>query len=181
MRYKLDDYVQELVRGLSVVDWWEKLSKKSQIEEESFNRRLINQDAFNIIRMVERVKKEQVEHKLEYCRGVLSHAISNLSFSEILGMPKTWEGLVADNNMCVKMLKKDIKDLINFREGRYVAEDSSVVGNYKDHVERFRSSGYEPLSLDKWIEDRRLGMDVKIFVRRLLDQEKNWVEKVLRS
>ncbi|MBI2452110.1 hypothetical protein HYV50_03470 [Candidatus Pacearchaeota archaeon] len=181
IQYKLDDYVQKIFREMSVTDWKEKMCRKSQIQSESFHTRIIIEDAFLIRNMVERVKKEQAEHKLEYRRGILSHVISHLRYSDLLGIPKTWETLVAKYNMIVKNLRKKTEDLIKFREGRDVPEDSSAVRDYKSYVERSKKLGYEPQSLDKRIEDNRLFLDMNIFVRRLLGQEKNWLNKILRN
>ena len=181
IQYKLDDYVQKLVRELSVTDWKKELSKKSQIQNESWYTRMISEDAFLIRNMVERVKKEQVEHKLEYRRGILSHAISRFRFLDLLGIQKTFGLLVAEYDMWVKNLTKDVKDLTNLKEGKDVPEDSAAVKEYKLYVERCKSSDCEPMTLDEMIRDRCASLDMNIFVRCSLGQEKNWVSKMLRS
>jgi len=150
-RDECDDYVQKLCIEMAVRDWRENLSKQTFIREQTFSVRLASENAFNLNKMTERIRRERVEHKLEYRRGILGHVLSDSSrdIASSFGFPmESWKGFIRSYEDRIRRVKKELS-------GKEIVEEERRI--YQSALNTFT------------------------FIHRLLRQEKNWVEKVLKS
>ena len=185
-RDKCDDYILELFTYLSAIDWKEAMSNKVMIEQESFHRRAIFEDGFDYESIIFRVKRDQTEGRIEYRRRILSHVLSsecNKIGLSILGLDNSWESFVERYDRMITRCKREINDLRLYNRGVQVEKSEAIEEylTYTKRIEEITDYKKKPMNLEEYIKKEEVILERNKFIRHLLGQEKNWVEKVLKS
>ena len=130
--------------------------------------------------MTEIVEREMLERRIEYRRKILSHVLSEDTTVNIASIRKTWAVFVAKYDVLIRNNQKILADLKKLKNGEMVPEDSDAHVFHKYYLNRHREGDYIPF-LEEKIGLCEKKLKTCIFIRRLLGQEKNWVERVLES
>lgn len=98
-----------LLRDLESIDWQQALSRQSQIAEERSQIRLIKNDYILLWKMVEKVIKDQIDHKLEYRRMILTKWLEDNECEDFEDAKKTMGIHMFLANNFIRQREKDPK------------------------------------------------------------------------
>ncbi len=154
-RPEFDRLVRDLCLDFSSHNWYNTLSEEEHMIRQDSKLTEHFCDQYNQQDMVRRIKTDQVEHRLEYTRGLLDfvlygHLKGRLSslFSMLLGTDqKSWNSLVREYDTKIYNIKESLEKSTDENE----------------------------------IKDRTESLENLIFIRRIIGRDKNWIEKELRK
>ena len=176
-REEFDEFYREIVKSIIDFDWQDELSREARSGKETDIARMNFEEMFDPVFLTARVMADRTDNRIEYRRRVLGHVLSRWT-NEIID--KSWEGFIHIYNRRIRNARRNLENFRQFKEGVEVS-DSRVVELYKEHLEICSMRGEEPKSVDEQIQTQQKHLETFVFIRRLLGQEKNWVEKVLRA
>ena len=169
---ELDWLIEDLSREARNTDWATLLSTNSINYELTRKSAETTREKFNIYEMRKRVDREQVEHRSKYRIGILRHVIYQWlnrdpleqMFLGRLPQEKSWRAFACYYDARIRSHVNLLEKLQRIKRG----EEKAI-----DEIEALPS-----FSIDWQIEKAQDTLDTDIFVRRLIGQEKTYIEKL---
>ncbi|MDP3026434.1 MAG: hypothetical protein Q8N63_01910 [Nanoarchaeota archaeon] len=172
MAFSCDEYVENLKRELSIINWEEQMSKGSLIESEKTSKNKLERLDLDITGIVGRLLRDRVDHRLEYRRMVLCKWLNDNGIEGYEDAILKCEEETRENRVIGTQLRDATSNL-----GKAI---SKLDDEKKD---TFRKAGgrdiEEKLNNNvKYLDNHKEALK---FIRFLLNADKNFVERYLRS
>ena len=119
MEISCSDYIEELTRDLSVVDWKKEFSKEKLREKEKERLDMNSSFRISLVEIVEKIKRDHLDHMLEYRRMVLCHWLKE-------NKVKNYEEAIALYKERVELAERFSKDMMPISE-EIIGESTKLI------------------------------------------------------